>query len=421
MITFIHTADIHLDSPLKRLETYEGAPVDEIRHATRRAFENLVDLAVAESVNFVLIAGDLFDGGWKDYNTGLYFIGQIHRLKKAGIRVFIVSGNHDAEGRMTRSLPYPDTVHLFSHRRPETVRMDALKVAVHGQSFATPAVMENIAAGYPKPVAGYFNIGLLHTSLNGREGHETYAPCALHDLQNKGYDYWALGHVHQFEIVCPEPAVVFPGCIQGRHAREIGAKGGVRVSAVSGAPPEIALHPVDVIRWAHAMVDVRACDTTRDCLAAFRRVLEKRIDENEPLPVIARVTFTGKTRAHGALSGDPDLFKETVRSTALAEFGERAWIEKVLVETRPVEKEAAGLADPGPLLELERLVAEIREDPESLVSLGRELSPIFRKLPAQYRSSEGGIDPEDPGVLGRIVEQAHALIARGLRKETPEP
>jgi len=124
-----------------------------------------------ESVDLVLIAGDLFDGDWKDYNTGLYFVSQVRRLKEAGTAVFIISGNHDAAGQMTRSLPYPDNVHVFSHRKPETKTLARLKVAVHGQSFATPAVVENLALGYPEPVPGYFNIGLLHTSLTGREGN----------------------------------------------------------------------------------------------------------------------------------------------------------------------------------------------------------------------------------------------------------
>ena len=119
MLKFIHSADIHLDSPLQRLEAYEGAPVEEIRQASRRAFENLVDLAIDEAVDFVLIVGDLFDGDWKDYNTGLYFIKQVRRLGEARIQVFIVSGNHDAAGQMTRALPYPDNVHVFSSRKPD--------------------------------------------------------------------------------------------------------------------------------------------------------------------------------------------------------------------------------------------------------------------------------------------------------------
>ena len=249
MIKFIHSADIHLDSPLHRLEVYDGAPVDRIRQASRRALENLVDLALGEAVDFVLIAGDLFDGTWKDYNTGLYFVSQVRRLTATGIEVFIIAGNHDAAGQMTRSLPYPEKVHLFSHRKAETRTLDSLKVAIHGQSFGTAAVTGNLAAGYPEPVPGYVNIGLLHTSLTGREGHETYAPCTLADLENRGYDYWALGHIHQFEIVAEAPMVVFSGCIQGRHVKEAGAKGCVRVSLEAGSAPEVVHHALDVIRW----------------------------------------------------------------------------------------------------------------------------------------------------------------------------
>ncbi|MFN2359255.1 MAG: exonuclease SbcCD subunit D [Desulfotignum sp.] len=205
MITFIHTADIHLDSPLKGLEAHEDAPVQEIRKATRRAFDNLINLAVEKAVDFVLIAGDLYDGDWKDYNTGLFFADRMGKLSRAGIRVFIVSGNHDAASQITRVMPLPENVTLFSHKAPESVVLDNIGVVIHGRSYAARAVTDNLAAGYPLFHAGYFNIGLLHTALTGREGHEKYAPCTLDDLTSRGYDYWALGHVHKREIVCEHP------------------------------------------------------------------------------------------------------------------------------------------------------------------------------------------------------------------------
>jgi len=417
MFKFIHTADIHLDSPLHRLETYEGAPVEEIRQASRRAFENLIDLAVAESVNFVLIAGDLFDGDWKDYHTGLYFITQIHRLKTADIPVFIVSGNHDAAGQMTRSLPYPDNVHVFSPKSPETRTLDALKVAIHGQSFATPAVMDNLVLRYPEPVAGYVNIGLLHTSLTGREGHETYAPCTLEDLQTRGYDYWALGHVHQFEIAALDPPVVFSGCIQGRHARETGAKGGIVVTVSEGTPPEIVHHPLDVIRWTLLAVDLDDIETTQAGLDHFVDALEKQVHEHDPLPLIVRVSFVGETEAHAQIAGDLEYWKEAVRSAAVAHFGERIWVEKVTVATHPPHHGEPHVTDPGPLLELERLVSEVQADSDLLRTLGDELAGLFRKLPAEYRRGSGALDPANPEQLRQIVQQAHALLTRGLKKE----
>ena len=418
MIKFIHTADVHLDSPLHRLEMYEGAPAEEIRQASRRAFENLIDLAIDESVDFVLIAGDLFDGNWKDYNTGLYFIRQISRLKAHSIAVFLISGNHDAAGQMTRSLPYPDNVHHFSHLKPETKSLDYLKVAVHGQSFSTSAVVDNLALSYPEPIPEYFNIGLLHTSLTGREGHENYAPCALDDLKNKGYDYWALGHVHQYEMVCEDPPIVFPGCIQGRHIRETGIKGCVLVTITEEIGSEIVQPPLDVIRWELLDINLAGAETKQDCLDLFVDAMEKQVLLHEPLPVIARVVFTGETSAHALINGDPVYWKEAVRSTAISNFGERVWIEKVNVSTRPDDRAKEKSVGSGPMLELERLVADIKKDEDSLLAIGKELEGLFRKLPAEYKQGEEAIDLGNPQLISRIVDQAHAVLDQGFKGET---
>ena len=222
MLTFIHAADLHLDSPLIGLPRYDGAPVEQMRGSTRRALENLVDLALTEQVAFVLIAGDLYDGDWRDYNTGLFFAAQMTRLREAGTPVFIVSGNHDAASQITRSLRMPDNVTVLPANSPDTVRRDDIGIAVHGQSFRTRAVADDLSAAYPDPVRGMFNIGLLHTSADGRPGHDPYAPCSLDKLRAKGYDYWALGHVHAREVLCDDPWVVFSGNTQGRHIRELG-------------------------------------------------------------------------------------------------------------------------------------------------------------------------------------------------------
>jgi DNA repair exonuclease SbcCD nuclease subunit len=417
MIKFIHTADIHLDSPLHRLAAYEGAPVEDVRRASRRAFANLIDLAVAEPVDFVLIAGDLFDGDWKDYHTGLYFVSQIQRLKTAGIGVYIVSGNHDAASQMTRRLPYPDNVHIFGHRKPETFLLDDLKVAIHGQSFARAAVTDNLARRYPDPLPGWFNIGLLHTSLTGREGHETYAPCTVEDLSARGYDYWALGHVHQFEIAAVDPPVVFPGCIQGRHIRETGVKGAALVSAAEGRAPEINHHSLDVVRWVQLAVDLDQVPTAEAGLDRLVTALAPEIRRHAPLPLVVRATFSGETAAHGDIAGDLAYWSEAVRSAAMAHFGAQIWIESVRVTTRPHQADQDPPADPGPLRELRQLVDEILADDSQLASLGDELVPLFRKLPAAYRQGRGALDPTDAGQMRRLVEEAQTLLARGLLKE----
>ena len=185
---FIHAADLHIDSPLRGLDSYEGAPVDRLRIANRSALERLVDRALDEQVNFVIFAGDIYDRDWHDFRTGLFFREQMVRLNRADIRVFIVQGNHDAQGVISRQLVLPENVTVFSSRAAQTVKIDELSVAVHGRSFPERAVDEDLVPAYPEPVLGFFNVGILHTSLSGRPGHDTYAPTSVATLESKGYD-----------------------------------------------------------------------------------------------------------------------------------------------------------------------------------------------------------------------------------------
>ena len=256
---FIHAADLHIDSPLRGLDRYEGAPVERLRGATRAAMVGLVDLAVEEAGAFVLLAGDVYDRDWPDFRTGLFFREQMVRLERAGIPVLMVQGNHDAQGRITRSLKLPDNVTLFSSRTAQTVRLESCGVAVHGRSFPEREVSEDWVPDYPDPIPGVFNIGLLHTSLTGRPGHDPYAPTDLAALRAKGYDYWALGHVHQREVVHEQtPRVLFSGNLQGRHANETGPKG-CELVTVEGGRVESRPVALDTVRWSRLTLDLLAC------------------------------------------------------------------------------------------------------------------------------------------------------------------
>jgi DNA repair exonuclease SbcCD nuclease subunit len=296
--------------------------------------------------------------------------------------------------------------------------LENLKVAIHGQSFAGPAVLENLALAYPEPVPGCFNIGLLHTSLTGREGHEAYAPCSLDDLKNRGYDYWALGHVHQYEMVHEDPPIVFPGCLQGRHVRETGRKGCVLVTVAEGEVG-VVRNPLDVIRWEHLSVDLKGVETEKACLDRFVDSMGERIRRHEPLPVIARVVFTGETAVHERITGDPAYWKEAVRSVAIAAFGDSVWVEKIKLHTQSKTRKREITGHPGPLAELEKLVDDIKKDEDSLLELGKELESLFRKLPAEYRQSGDVIDLELPQAMAQLVEQAQAILVGGLKGEGP--
>jgi len=246
---FIHAADIHLDSPMRGLSRYEGAPAEQLRSATRAALKNLVTLAKSVGAKFVVISGDLYDGSWRDMRTGQFAIRQFAELARAGIRVFVVYGNHDAESKITKGLTPPEGVYIFGSKKCETVAIPELGVAIHGQSFKVARTVDNLASSYCPPTPSMLNVALLHTALEGGHTHADYAPCTLAQLAASGHDYWALGHVHDFGIKREHPFVVYPGNLQGRSVRETGPKGAVVVHVEDGRIARAEHHALDEVRW----------------------------------------------------------------------------------------------------------------------------------------------------------------------------
>lgn len=412
MFTFLHAADIHLDSPLRGLESYTDAPVSQLRQATRRAFDNLIDLAIGERVAFVLLAGDLYDGEWKDYNTGLFFIDRISRLRKENIRVFLASGNHDAASQITKSLRLPDNVHLFSTKQPETVLLEELGVAVHGQGYDKRVLAENIARTYPQALPHHLNIGLLHTSLTGRQGHEPYAPCSLDDLTAKGYDYWALGHVHLREEASRSPWIVFPGNIQGRHILETGAKGATLVRVEEGRIAAVEHRDLDVLRWSLCRVDLTECATMDLAIDAVRLGMETEQAKTEGRPLAIRLQLVGKSELHAELHRDSALLTEEFRGLA-AGIGEM-WLEKVVFATQRPVALAADLGEETPLAELIQAIERLDFEPAALIELVPGIGELQKKLPPELLH-EGGLVPASISEASDLREEIkEMLIARLL-------
>lgn len=415
MLEFIHAADIHLDSPLRGLERYEGAPVEEIRLATRRALENLVNLAIQRRVAFVLLAGDLFDGDWRDYNTGLFFARQMARLNEEAIPVYIVKGNHDAANKMTRSLRMPENVHIFGHTQPETFLLDEHNVAIHGQSFSTSAVQQNLAQGYPEPVGGRFNIGVLHTCATGREGHERYAPCSISDMVTKKYDYWALGHVHNYEVLNRDPLIIFPGNIQGRHIRETGPKGCAVVTIDERGKAEERFEALDVLRWEHCVVDVSEVATASDIVEMISETLNEVVQRQSGLPTAVRIEITGETEANTELRADSEHWTNQIRACAIDCARDGIWIEKVKIRTSS-RGDSAGLAD-GPLERLLGVVREHESDSERLAELRADLQDFEKKLPSEVKELMGW---KDDSFLDDALKDVEDILLTRLGKAAPK-
>ncbi len=413
MTTFLHAADLHLDSPLRNLNLMEEAPLDRIRGASRRALDNLVRTALEQEVDCVLLAGDIFDGDWKDYNTGLHFIKQMGRLREHGIRVLLVSGNHDAQTIISRDLPLPDNVHRFSSEAPETVRLDELGLAIHGYSYPVRQVTDNPVPGYPNPVPGLFNIGLLHTALSGRTGHEPYAPCSRADLAHKGYQYWALGHVHQREIVDRDPWIVFAGCIQGRHIREPGPHGAVLVQVEDDRVSDHRFIDLDVVRYQVVAIDCGGiADQDRLERLVRERLAQSRTD-SDGRTLIARIRLTGESALHGDLLARTRHYLHRFFGLAL-DLGD-VWIEKIEIGTRPVNR-----PDP-PSLEgtpLASLLAMNDQDLDILLA-APEIQVLLNRLPPDLFADQPLV-PEDPADRTRLLEEIRTMVlTRLMAAEAP--
>lgn len=411
---FIHAADIHLDSPLTGLSAYPDAPVDVLRTATRDAFEKLVDLAITEAVDFMVIAGDLYDGSWKDFNTGLYFVRQMGRLKHVGIPVYVLYGNHDADSEMTKKLSLPDNVHVFPSGRAATFEIPELRVALHGRSFKDAATTEDLVVSYPPPQSGWFNIGVLHTALEGYAAHARYAPCSIDELHAKGYQYWALGHVHDYQQWDGPSTIAFPGNLQGRNVRETGSKGALLVTADGLEVQSVERVVVDVLRWLRLRVDVSSAATLTDVARMVGQRLEDLLDDGDAsLPLAVRTTVTGATAAHGELFGFEPQLRAEVLAQAVALAADRFWIEKVEVDTVPLESQEQLANRSDAIADLLKILVDAPRDEALLESLRDDFAELFAKMPVDISQSLPQLRAIRNGELGELLKATiPSLLAR---------
>ena len=331
--TFLHAADLHLGSPLKGLALRDELLGAKLAAASRDAFVDLIDRALEEKIAFAIFAGDIFDGDWRDSAIALFFNRQIARLAKAGVPSFLLKGNHDADSVVTKSLSLPDLAQNFPTNRADTFELPEWRVALHGRGFSHRAESDNLARAYPAPKPGWFNIGVLHSSLDGRSGHAAYAPCSLDDLRAKNYDYWALGHVHAHEVVLSDPHVVYPGNLQGRHIRESGAKGAVLVDVVDGSVAGLRRLIVDRVRFAEVSIDSGLHEDMPALLRAIEGQARQETARAEGRILALRIKLSGETLLHAKLAGDPDHWRLEVEAAA-QRAGEDVFLERLLVETR---------------------------------------------------------------------------------------
>jgi len=417
MFRFIHTADVHLDSPLKSLAVKEADAAALVANATRQSFERTVDICIEEEVDALLIAGDLYDGTLHSMKTAAFFTHEMRRLAKSGIHVYMVRGNHDAESRITKHLELPENVHVFSNKE-ETVRWKDSDIFLHGVSFAKPHAPESLLPKYPRPRAGMVNIGLLHTSLVGSSEHDVYAPCSLSELTGQGYHYWALGHIHKREIHhnTGDMAVVMPGIPQGRHINEAGVKSVTFVRIDTDRKLHIEERCTSLVQFERVDIDISGITTMKEVIGYAEKAFETALDAVEATHLITRVCLTGSTSLAMRLRRDADVLAEELRQAASRSGS--VFIEKIINETQDI-KQVEQPAGSDPINELHALIQGDTLDVTNILEQVQELrTELQRKLPPELRE-KWDID-SDNLMKNYCLPGAEQVLASLVLQQEPE-
>jgi DNA repair exonuclease SbcCD nuclease subunit len=286
-------------------------------------------------------------------------------------------------------------------------------VAIHGQGFPTRAVTQDLTLAYPQADPALFNIGLLHTSLDGRPGHEPYAPCRLDGLLSKGYHYWALGHVHQRELIASDPVVLFPGNIQGRHIRETGPKGCTLVQVEGGQVVGLDARALDVVRWAECPVDVTDARSLDQIEPLIGQALTDAVDGADGRLLAVRLRLQGHSAIHARLHAEQERLLNDGRALVAGHGLGEIWIEKLVIETQP-EREHGDLAREDALGGLLRAIRDLELDDEGRAAMAEELEGLATKLPAALRLGDDPFEPTHPETLRATLEDVKALLLERL-------
>ena len=408
-VSFVHTADLHLDSPLSALSLKDPALAELVGNATRATLTRIVNLCIEHKVHALLIAGDIYDGDQKSVHTAAAFLHQMRRLKTADIQVFIIRGNHDAKSGLGSALAMPENVHEFDGRGGKQ-SINNTNAVVHGVSFSKAHAKESLLPKFKPAVANHINIGMLHTSLAGSSNHDVYAPCSLNELINFGYDYWALGHIHKPKIHHEKPAIVMPGIPQGR---DIGEDGPHSVSLVSINNNETRITNVNVcpIQFEHITVNTDKLTEWSDLLDAIESSLRTKKETIKSDQLICRITLEGSSSLSFLIERDLDVLLAFCRETG-SEIG-ACWIEtlknKCHTETSHSDHQTSILPQLSALIE-----AHVYNSDHIETLATAELRQLVKKMPNELRHLFGQTPEEETQTINEYLQQGTTSLLRKL-------
>jgi DNA repair exonuclease SbcCD nuclease subunit len=415
--SFVHTADLHLDSPFVGLRDVDEKVVREIREATFHTFDRIIDLCLERNADFLLVAGDIYDSRDRSLRAQLRFRDGLRRLSDEGISSFVVHGNHDPLDSWAATLKWPERAHIFGGNAvtAKRVERDGQTIAlVYGISYPTQEVRANLATKFRRHDEGKFAIGLLHCNVGVDTGHEPYAPCSMKDLASAGMDYWALGHVHNTCVLSSEePMIVYPGNPQGRTPLEVGARGCYFVEVRETGRARAEFVPVDSVRWQWKSIPVEELGTDEAVVSAVERACQEMREDAGGRPVVGRISLSGRGPAYASLAR-PNFVAGLVERLHETEGSDDpfVWIERVEVNVRPPLDLEARRAGQDFVADLLNLIEGYRKDPERITFLREHLKPLF-----QARRAHRHLEPPSDAQLRGWLEAAEAKCADLLTAE----
>lgn len=416
---FIHTADIHLDSPLRSLAMRNPDLASLIGGSSRQVLESIIDLCLEEQVDALILAGDLYDGDQTSMKTARCLAGQMERLHQAGIAVYKVRGNHDALSKITQELILPPSLKLFGGRS-ECVefRKDGLDIAIHGLSFAKPQAPESLLPKYGRPRPGAVNIGIMHTSLAGAKGHDPYAPCALADLDGWGFDYWALGHIHLRSEHRGTSAVVMAGMPQGRDIGEAGRKSVSLVTVRDDRTVVIEERATSLAQFERITIDLTSVMFWPEMIDRIEREISALRDAMDAPHLVGRLVLQGETSLAWQLRRDRDLLLTEIEHRV---EGARTWIDKVEILVQPARATTPAGIGAGPAHELRALIQGDIVGRHGVRSRVSELVKELRDdLPPEARRFCGEDETGFERFLDTLLAESGEEILARLAQTTPE-
>jgi DNA repair exonuclease SbcCD nuclease subunit len=424
--SFLHTGDLHLDTPFTGMT---GAVPPEVsrrlREATLKAWSRIVDIALERHVDFVVVAGDVFESETRTLRGQLAFADGLDRLARAGIPTAVVTGNHDPLSGWEATVTWPSLAHRFGADAPSSLPIvrDGEEIArVHGMSYARKAETRDLAALFARDPGSPFAIGLLHGTVGLNERHERYAPTTTYVLVASGMDYWALGHIHRRRIErAARPTVVYPGNPQGRDPGEAEAKGVAIVTVGADgsgqAAPQVEWVDTDVVRWTVTTIDCAPVPSISDLRAAIRdRLAAARTAAGRS--IVVRVVLRGFTPLHDELRmrGVADDLLASLRDDHPLDGAEITWLEAIRDETRS-DRETAYARGADFVAELEALIEASRTGEAGAGHAPLDLGAIASDLYDDHRMKAvfEADAPAAPPAIDGILDQARSLVLDRLR------